>query len=128
MKKKQLKSSKKDKKIKSTLLSLKNTDLVAIHTNKTNNIQVVNINDYKNWVQTHISSSTSEIPRSDIITLHEKATQLANDYKNLLSKQDHKFLEEGINSKATPTPKLLIKDHKKMTNRHYPTRLVIPAN
>ena len=78
-------------------------------------------------MQTHISSSTREIPCSDIITLHKKAIQLANDYESLLSKQENEFLEEGINSKAIPTPKLLIKDHKKMTDGHFPTRLVIPV-
>ena len=32
-----------------------------------------------------------------------------------------------LDFKAIPTPKLLIKDHKKRTNDGYPTRLIIPA-
>jgi len=78
-------------------------------------------------MQQHISSSTREIPRSKIIDLHKKATNIADIYKPILSKHELEFLEEGINSKAIPTPKLLIKDHKKKINGHYPTRLVIPA-
>ena len=124
---KQHKPSTKDKHIKSTLSSLSDTDLVAIPTDKTNSIQVVNINDYKKWMQQHISTSTREIPRSKIIDLHKKATDLANHYEPILSKHEFEFLEESIDTKAIPTPKLLIKDHKKMINGHYPTRLVIPA-
>jgi len=58
MNNKQPKPSKKDKKIETTLSSFNKTDLVAIPTNKTNTIQVVNFNDYKTWMQQHISSST----------------------------------------------------------------------
>ena len=45
----------------------------------------------------------------------------------MLSDNEYAFLLEGIESKAIPTPKLLIKDHKKKTNDGYPTRLIIPA-
>ena len=45
----------------------------------------------------------------------------------MLSDNENAFLLEGIESKAIPTPKLLIKDHKKRTNDGYPTRLIIPA-
>jgi len=127
MNNKQPKPSKKDKKIETTLSYLNKTDLVAIPTDKTNTIQVVNLNDYKTWMQQHISNSTREIPRSKIIDLHKKATNIADSYEPILSKHELEFLEEGINFKAIPTPKLLIKDHKKKINGHYPTRLVIPA-
>ena len=39
------------------------------------------------------------------------------------------FLIQNLKSKAIPSPKLLIKDHKKADNKgNYPTRLVVPAN
>ena len=91
MNNKQPKPSKKDKKIETILSSLNNTDLVAIPTDKTNTIQVVNLNDYKTWMQQHISSSTREIPRSKIIDLHKKATNLADTYEPILSKHELEF-------------------------------------
>jgi hypothetical protein len=38
------------------------------------------------------------------------------------------FVEEMLDSRAVPTPKLLIKDHKPMNEKgEYMTRLIVPA-
>ena len=45
-----------------------------------------------------------------------------------MSKNEVGHINESLKTKAIPTPKLLIKDHKKMSNMgKFPTRLVIPA-
>ena len=45
-----------------------------------------------------------------------------------LSKKEAKHIAKMIKSRSIPTPKLLIKDHKKPNaNGEFPTRLVIPA-
>ena len=45
-----------------------------------------------------------------------------------LSKNEVGHINESLKTKAIPTPKLLIKDHKKMSIMgKFPTRLVIPA-
>ena len=45
-----------------------------------------------------------------------------------MSKNEVGHINESLKTKAIPTPKLLIKDHKKMTSMgKFPTRLVIPA-
>ena len=41
---------------------------------------------------------------------------------------EHAYVREALNSKAIPVPKLLIKDHKEISDDgNYPTRLVVPA-
>ena len=45
-----------------------------------------------------------------------------------MSKNEVGHINESLKTKAIPTPKLLIKDHKKLTSMgEFPTRLVIPA-
>ena len=45
-----------------------------------------------------------------------------------MSKNEVGHINESLKTKATPTPKLLIKYHKKLTgNWDFPTRLVIPV-
>ena len=45
-----------------------------------------------------------------------------------MSEDEYYFVKESLNSKAIPSPKLLIKDHKEINDDgNYPTRLVVPA-
>ena len=45
-----------------------------------------------------------------------------------MSKNEVGHINESLKTKAIPTPKLLIKDHQKLTSMgEFPTRLVIPA-
>ena len=49
--------------------------------------------------------------------------------KNLQTESNHKFLTKSIDSRSIPTPKLIIKDHKKQDqNGDYPSRLIVPAS
>ena len=59
--------------------------------------------------------------------MFKNAVDFANLLEPLLSRDEKDFLKEGIESKAIPTGKLLIKDHKQKKNGHFPTCLVIPA-
>jgi len=46
----------------------------------------------------------------------------------ILSDKEESFIKQTIESKAIPSPKLLIKDHKNPNNEgNFPTRLVVPA-
>ena len=107
---------------------LKKSDLVVIPTDKTNSTQLVKIDDYVRWMNNHLKKSANEITRDKVVEFHRLSVEKFNDIKDLLSKNEKNFLLESINSKAIPTPKLLIKDHKKMVNNEYSTRLVVPAN
>jgi len=45
-----------------------------------------------------------------------------------LSDKEESFIKQTVESKAIPSPKLLIKDHKNPDNEgNFPTRLVVPA-
>jgi hypothetical protein len=47
---------------------------------------------------------------------------------HLCSKNETNFIQESLKSKAIPSPKLLVKDHKKEDKwGQYPTRLFIPV-
>ena len=107
---------------------LQKDDQVVIPTDKTNSIKVVKLLNYIKQVQEHLHKQAIEITRDKIVILFQQASALAEKLDSKLSIQEAAFLQEGIQSKAIPTPKLLIKDHKKPDNQsNFPTRLVIPA-
>ena len=112
----QAKTTPKDENIHSTLNSLCNSNLVAIPIDKTNSIQVVEILNYKTWMQEHINNSTIKIPRDTIQQIFKNAVDFANTLEPLLSRDKKDFLKEGIESKAKSKPKLIIKDHKQKKN------------
>ena len=113
--------------IRKILKELRKTNLVAIPTDKTNGVQLLDLNTYKKQVKKHLESSATEIKREILTDLYEEAKTMAENVEIMLSDNENAFLLEGIESKAIPTPKLLIKDHKKKINDEYPTRLIIPA-
>eukprot|EP00957_Ditylum_brightwellii_P140423 10699254-Ditylum_brightwellii.AAC.1 len=67
------------------------------------------------------------IKRAEIVKLHQDASTFDLTLKELLNDDEFGYLMENLNVRAIPEPQLLIKDHKKKKNGHYPTRLVIPA-
>ena len=107
----------------------KNTSTVVIPTDKTNSFRVVPITDYTKWVLGHLQQYAREVPRSKLTEISEKAKDMLDEKIELLSKKEVAFLRQSIDSKAIPSPKLLIKDHKKENEfGHFPTRLVVPAS
>eukprot|EP00957_Ditylum_brightwellii_P177403 13512734-Ditylum_brightwellii.AAC.1 len=68
------------------------------------------------------------IHHKDIVKLHGNALSFTEELKPLLNTKEFNFLIEGINSREIPEPQLLIKDHKKMKNGAYLTRLIIPSS
>ena len=60
--------------------------------------------------------------------VHEKALAKWNKYNKLMSAGESACLENFINSRDVPVPRLIIKDHKKKkANGRYPSRMLIPA-
>jgi hypothetical protein len=54
--------------------------------------------------------------------------KLLSTLGHTLSEKEMGFVEEVLESRAVPTPKLLIKDHKPMNSKgEYMTRLIVPA-
>ena len=53
---------------------------------------------------------------------------LLTSLEGTMSDKEFNFIKYTLRSKAIPTPKMLIKDHKKKKdNGNFPTRLIIPA-
>ena len=60
--------------------------------------------------------------------VHKWALALWNKYNQLMSVGESAYLENFINARDVPVPRLIIKDHKKKkANGQYPLRLLIPA-
>ena len=102
---------------------------MLIATDKTNSFQSVPIEKYKDWVEEHLETSAKEIDIKRIIEIFDLAIEMQEKYKDLLSDQEYLFLQKNLLTKNIPTPKLIIKDHKKPNEQgEYPSRLTVPAN
>ena len=100
-----------------------------IPTDKTNSFRTMDIHKYIAQMLAHLQANGKKIPRSRLTEVHQEAQELLEDKRHLMSDQEAHYLQKSIDSKAIPTPKLLIKDHKKPNQAgDFPTRLVIPAN
>ena len=102
---------------------------MVITTDKTNSFEVVPINKYKVWVEEHLETSAKEIDIERIIEIFELAEELKEKNRDILSDREFTFLEKNLLTKNIPTPKSIIKDHKKANkDGEFPSRLIVPAN
>ena len=63
-----------------------------------------------------------------VIALFEDANKLLDKVKMELSVQKESFVSQSLATRAIPSPKPLIKDHKTINEKgEFQTRLVIPA-
>jgi hypothetical protein len=68
------------------------------------------------------------IPRDKLVLVFAEAEQLLESLEHMMSEEEYAFVKESINSKALPTPKLLIKDQKEIDEKgNYPTHLEVPV-
>ena len=118
-----------DRTIDTLLERLRRSNQVVIATDKTNSFKVIPLDKYKKMVLGHLRASAKEIPRDRIIELFDTAKNEQAKFEDLLSANEEKFLTKSIDSRSIPTPKLIIKDHKKQDqNGDYPSRLIVPAS
>ena len=60
--------------------------------------------------------------------IFESVNEVLLDMEELFDKNEYKFIKETIESKAIPTPKLLVRDHKPRDKEgKFPTRIVVSA-
>ena len=87
------------------------------------------IQEYEKQVIAHLEDHGTTITNQDLTRAIQEAREFLEQLKPHLSKKEYQFLRETIESKAVPTPKLMIKDHQKKipTTNQYPTRLVVPG-
>ena len=83
---------------------------------------------YNKCVKQHLSKSATETDSIKLQSIFNKSIETLKSVEHYIDSQEYNFLEETIETRAIPTPKLLIKDHKKPNDQgEYPTRLVVPA-
>ena len=120
--------NKKTRGIYDILQRQKKSGSVCVPTDKTNSIRVINIDDCKIWVSDHLLKAADLALRAKVVALFEDAKLLLYKAKMESSVQEENFVRQSLATKAIPSPKLLINDHKKINEkREFPTRLVIPA-
>jgi hypothetical protein len=114
--------------LKDVCKGLQDTNTVVIPTDKTNSFRCIHIRDYQDWATKHLLKNGKEIPRSKLVEVLDEANELLESLDDVMSEDEYSFVKESLNSKAIPSPKLLIKDHKFVNDDGtYPTRLVVPA-
>mgnify|MGYP001787478984 FL=1 len=122
----------KSHKIKTLQQKLRNkADQVVVPTDKTNSFRTVSKSNYSKWVISHLAKNAKEVPRSQLTDVQKLAFDILRDKTELgiFSDKEEQFVQQTIQSKAIPSPKLLIKDHKNPDSEgNFPTRLVVPAN
>ena len=85
------------------------------------------IKDYKRWLYSHLQKATDLAPCPKVMALYENANLLLEKVKLYLSVKEEEFVRQSLATRAIPSPKLLIKDHKTINeNGEFPTRLVTP--
>jgi hypothetical protein len=103
-------------------------EIDVVPTDKTNSFRLIPIAKYIDQMQQHLSTNAKVIPHDCLTTVVDDASYLLNSLSHILSTTEKQYIEHFIQSRAIPTPKLLIKDHEKPKGGVYPTRLVIPAS
>ena len=89
---------------------------------------MTNMQDYREWTKGHLKKNATPIHHTRPTEVKEEGLQLLKEKRHILSNREARTIEQAIKSHAVPTPKLLIKDHKKADkNGNFPTRLVVPA-
>ena len=89
----------------------------------------MHVDEYSRQMEAHLEANGQKVPRTRAIAAIKSADEFLDNKTHLLSEDETAYIRQQIKSKAVPTPKLLIKDHKEKDARgNFPTRLVIPAN
>jgi len=101
---------------------------VVVPTDKTNSFRIVKKEKYISWVNNHLESAASEISTDKLQFIFGEAEKLLGELDDTLSEDERGFVKAKMETRSVPTPKLLIKDHKKKNGKgEFPTRLVVPA-
>ena len=121
--------SKEDKIILNAIKGLKKCkEWGIISTDKTNGHIPMEIKDIREEMIEHISKKCTEVDVPYLKEVHEKAIALWTKYNGLMSAGESAYLENFINSRDVPVPRLIMKDpKKKKANGRYPSRMLIPA-
>ena len=107
---------------------LSKSSKVVVPTDKTNSFLTIEFEVYVRWVMENLEGTATIIEHERLTEIVKEAEKLLASMKDLTNDSEFSFVKESIVSKSIPTPKLLIKDHKKKDDHgEFIRRLVIPA-
>ena len=96
-----------------TELLTKAEDLVSVQTDSTMSRTFESIDDYERKVIAHLAAD-AKVVSTEILTNEKDVALLELEkYTELLSYQEMGYISNKINSAGVPSPRLLVKDHKK---------------
>ena len=82
--------------------------------------------EYKNLVKEHLKQSSRGIERGRVVEICEDAKVLVDAIEFKMSENEVGHSNQSLKTKAIPTPKILIQDHKKLTSMvKFPTCAVV---
>ena len=85
---------------------------------------MIKIEDYKRWVSHHLQKAADLGLRPKVMALYENTLLLLEKVNLYLSIKEEEFVRKSLVTRAIPSPKLLIKDHKTINEKGgFPTRL-----
>ena len=96
------------------LQELKKSRCVCVPTDKTNSTRVIKTEDYKRWISDHLQKAADLALRPKVMALYENANLLLEKVKLDLFVKEEEFVRQSLATRSIPSPKLLIKDHKKI--------------
>jgi len=86
---------------------------IVVPTDKTNNFQIVEKEKYISWVNDHLELAASEISVDRLQFIFKEVEKLVGELDDTISEDERRFVKAKLETCSVPTPKLLIKDHKK---------------
>jgi len=101
---------------------------VVVPTDKTYSFWTVKKEKYISWVEDHLKLAANEISVDRLQFIFDEACKLLEELDDTLSEVKRGYVKAKLKTCSVPTPKLLIKDHKRMNGKgEFPTRLVVLA-
>ena len=73
---------------------------------------MIKIDDYKLWVSDHLQKAANLALRPKVMAIYENANLLLEKVNLDLFVKEEEFARQSLATRAIPSPKLLIKDHK----------------
>ena len=90
---------------------------VCVTIDKTNFTRLIKIEDYKWWVSDYLLKATDLDLHPKVITLFEEANGLIERVGMDLLVQEEQFIRQFLATREIPSPKILIKYHKKINKK-----------
>ena len=78
---------------------------------------MIKVEDYKRWVSDHLPKTADLVIRPKVMALFEDKNLLLETVNMELSVKEEEFVRQPLAPRAILSPKLLIKDHKKINKK-----------